>query len=169
MFRLGRYRTQNMQKEMLMLRHLVSMARLFFVALLFTSPALYAQLSTRATITGTVTDSTRRGGAGRDGDVYRRCDQGRRSRRESNGDGSYISPGLTVSTYSVTIAKAGFKTYTVTGIELHPTETVQVNGTLAVGAASDTVTVEATSTDVELSTPENSAYISGDAGELRCR
>ena len=50
---------------------------------------------------------------------------------------------------------------TVTGVELHPTETVQVNGTLAVGATSDTVTVEATSSFVELSTPENSAYISG--------
>ena len=49
----------------------------------------------------------------------------------------------------------------MTGIELHPTETVQVNGTLTVGAASETVTVGATSTYVELSTPENSAYISG--------
>ena len=80
---------------------------------------------------------------------------------QSNGSGSYVAPDLNVATYSVTIAKSGFKAYTVTGIELHPTETVQVNGTLTVGAASETVTVGATSTYVELSTPENSAYITG--------
>ena len=68
-----------------------------------------------------------------------------------------------MSTYTVSISKTGFKTYTVNGIELHPTEVVQVNGTLPVGAASDTVTVQGTSTDVELSSSENSSYISGDA------
>jgi hypothetical protein len=146
---------------MLILRRFVSTAALFCAALLLTSPALHAQLSTRATITGTVTDST---GAVLPDATVTITDNATKVavQTHSNGDGSYVSPGLTVSTYSVTFAKAGFKSYTVTGIELHPTETVQVNGPLAVGAASDTITVEAASSDIELSTPENSAYISGE-------
>ena len=143
------------------LRRLVSMATLLLMALFFTNPALYAQLSTRGTITGTVTDAS---GALVEGAAVTITDDATKvaTVTKSNGDGSYVSPGLTASTYSVTIVKAGFKTYTVTGIELHPTETAQVNGALAVGATTETVTVGATSTFVELSTPENSAYISGE-------
>jgi hypothetical protein len=137
------------------------MATIFCVALVFTSVGLHAQLSTRGTITGMVTDAT---GAVVQGATVTITDEATKVAivTKSNGDGTYVSPGLTVSTYTVTIAKTGFKTYMVTGIELHPTETVQVNGALAVGSASETVTVEATSTFVELSTPENSAYISGE-------
>ncbi len=144
-----------------MLRRFGWMAWLFVLALFCTSFALHAQLSTRATIAGMVTDPT---GAVVQGATVTITDEATKVAitTKSNSDGSYITPGLTVSTYSVTIAKAGFKAYMVTGIELHPTETVQVNGVLAVGAATETVTVAATSTYVELSTSENSAYISGE-------
>jgi hypothetical protein len=120
----------------------------------------FAQLNTRATITGVVTDST--GAVVPDASVTF-TDNATKVAIEAhtNGSGTYISPGLTVSTYSLSISKAGFKSYTVTGIVLHPTETVQENATLAVGNTTENVAVEATSTDVELSTPENSAYISG--------
>jgi Carboxypeptidase regulatory-like domain/TonB-dependent Receptor Plug Domain len=145
---------------MFLLRRTVA-AAVFVLAMLFFHPALDAQLSTRATITGTVTDST--GAVVPDATVTFTDDLTKVAiQTHSNGDGSYVSPGLTVSTYSVTVSKPGFKTYTVKGVELHPTETVQVNGTLAVGSASETVTVDAASSDIELSTPENSAYISGD-------
>ena len=144
-----------------MLRYSVSTAWLFFVALLFASPALNAQLSTRATITGTVTDAT---GAVMPGAKVTITDDATKvaTQAETNKEGAYNVSGLTVSTYSITIAKNGFKSYEVTGIELHPTETVQVNGSLSIGTTAETVTVHATSTDVELSTPENSAYISGE-------
>jgi hypothetical protein len=143
------------------LRRFISTATLSILALLVASPTLHAQLSTRATITGTVTDST---GAVVQGAKVTITDNLTKvaTVTQTNSAGSYLTPGLTVSTYSVTISKAGFKSYTVTGVELHPTETVEVNGTLAVGAASDTVTVQATSTDVELSTPENASYLSGE-------
>jgi hypothetical protein len=127
----------------------------------FSGTSTFAQLSTRATITGVITDST--GAVIPDATVTFTDNATKVSiQAHTNGDGTYISPGLTVSTYSLSISKAGFKGYTVTGIELHPTETVQENATLAVGSATENVAVEATSTDVELSTPENSAYISGD-------
>ena len=121
----------------------------------------FAQLSTTATITGTVTDSA---GALVPAATVTITNEATNVavKTQSNGRGTFVAPGLNVATYSVTIAKAGFKNYTVTGIELHPTETVQVNGTLAVGAATETVTVGATSTDVELSAPELSAYISSE-------
>jgi hypothetical protein len=124
------------------------------------SMKLMAQLSSRANITGTVSDTT---GALVDGATVTFTDEATKVSigTVSNKDGSYESPTLTVSTYTVSISKAGFKNYTVKGIELHPTETAQVNGTLAVGSASETVTVQGTSTDVELSSSENSAYISG--------
>ncbi|MGD0799613.1 MAG: carboxypeptidase regulatory-like domain-containing protein [Acidobacteriaceae bacterium] len=143
------------------MRRIVSAMAVYVLVAGIASPALYAQLSTRATITGTVSDST---GAVVSGATVTFTDEATKVAIETktNDDGEYVSPGLTVSTYSVTIAKAGFKNYTLTGIELHPTETVQENGTLAVGAASETVTVGATSSFVELSTPENSAYISGE-------
>src|ERR1035441_1549004 len=44
------------RRTMFLLRRFVSIATLFFVALFCTSFALHAQLSTRATITGIVTD-----------------------------------------------------------------------------------------------------------------
>jgi hypothetical protein len=142
-------------------RHIVSVVAVLLSNAFFPCPALHGQLSTRAMITGTVTDST---GAVVPAATVTFTDDATKVviQAESNGSGTYVSPGLTVSTYSVTISKTGFKNYTVTGIQLHPTETVQVNGTLALGTTSETVTVQATSTDVELSTPENSAYISGD-------
>jgi len=146
---------------MISLRRFGLAARILVVALLMTGSAVYAQLSTRAIVTGTVTDST--GAVVQGAKVTITDDTTKVSTvTESNSSGTFITPGLTVSTYSVTISKQGFKNYTVTGIELHPTETVQVNGVLAIGSATETITVGATSTYVELSTPENSAYISGE-------
>ena len=119
----------------------------------------FAQLSARATITGTVTDSS--GAVVPGATVTITNDATNVSlKTQSNGRGVFVAPELNVATYSITIAKKGFKNYTVTGIVLHPTETVQVNGTLTVGAASETVTVAATSTDVELASPQLSSYIS---------
>ena len=142
-----------------MLRPIGWMAWIFAMTLFYPS-FVHAQLSTRGTITGTVTDAS---GAVVQGAAVTITDEATKVAvmTKSNGDGTYVSPGLTASTYSITIAKTGFKTYVVTSIDLHPTETVQVNGALAVGAPTETVTVGATSTFVELSTPENSAYISG--------
>jgi len=134
---------------------------LFLIVFFTCSIGALAQLSTTATITGTVTDSS---GAVVSGAAVTITNDATKvsTKTESNGNGVFVAPGLNVATYSITIAKAGFKNYTVTGIELHPTETVQVNGLLTVGAATETVTVGATSTDVELSSPELSTYISSE-------
>ncbi len=146
---------------MSMLRRFTATAPAFFLALVIFGSALHAQLSTRATITGTVTDSM---GAVVPAATVTITDDSTKVaiKTQSNGDGAYVAPGLNVATYTVTFAKAGFKSYTVDGVELHPTVTATVNGVLTVGAATQTVTVEATSSQVETSTPETSADIDSD-------
>jgi hypothetical protein len=146
---------------MSMLRRFTATATVFLLALFIVGPALHAQLSTRATITGTVTDST---GAVVPGATVTITDDSTKVavQTQSNHDGVYIAPDLNVATYTVTFSKAGFKTYTVNGVELHPAVTSTVNGVLAVGATTQTVTVQAVSTDVETSAPAISADIDSD-------
>jgi len=123
--------------------------------------SLQAQLSTRATITGTVTDPS--GAVVSGANVTITNDSTKVAiATQTNSDGVYIAPDLSVATYTVSIAKAGFKNYTIAGIELHPATTSTVNGTLAVGSATQNVTVAAVSTEVETTTPEVSADISSD-------
>jgi hypothetical protein len=146
---------------MSILRRFTAMAPLFFLALLSLSPALHAQLSTRATITGTVTDST---GAVVPGATVTITNDSTKVAivTESNGAGVYVAPDLNVATYSIRVTKAGFKSHTVTGVELHPATTATVNAALAVGATTQNVTVAAVSTEVETTTSEVSADLDSD-------
>jgi hypothetical protein len=146
---------------MSMLRRFAATAPVLLLALFIFGPALHAQLSTRATITGTVTDST---GAVVPGATVIITDEATKVaiQTTTNSGGTYVAPDLNVATYSVTFSKAGFKTYTVNGVELHPATTATANGVLAVGVQTQTVTVEAASTQVETSTPETSADIDAD-------
>jgi hypothetical protein len=127
---------------------------LAFLVMVFAGvTSLPAQLSTQATITGTVTDGT--GAVLSGATVMITSDSTKVAvKTETNSEGVYIQPGLNVATYSIVITKAGFKSYTVTGIELHPATTATVNGVLAVGAITQNVTVEAVSTEVQTTTPE---------------
>ena len=140
------------------LRRFTTVASLLFLAIFTLSTALHAQLSTRATITGTVTDATGAVVAGASVTITD-VDTKVAIKTTTNVDGVFVAPGLTVDTYTVAISKTGFKSYAVTGIELHPAQTATVNGVLAVGAATQTVTVEATAAQVQTSTPEVSASI----------
>jgi hypothetical protein len=124
---------------------------------------LFAQLSTTATITGTVTDTT---GAIVPDATVTIVDQATKTTivRQSNNDGAFVVPGLTVSTYSVSIAKDGFETYSVTGIILHPAVTATVNSVLKLGTTNTSVTISADAVQVETATIENSASV--DAAQI---
>jgi hypothetical protein len=119
-----------------------------------------AQLSTTATITGTVTDDT--GAVVPAATVTVRA-LGTRTDTviTTNGDGSYVIPGLGVGSYSVSVTKTGFQTYSVTGIELHPAVTATVNASLKVGASSSSVTISADAVQVETATVENANSVDG--------
>jgi len=143
------------------LRRFTVAASLFVLALLILNPTLHAQLSTRATITGTVTDPSGAVVAGATVSVTN-DDTKVATQTITNRDGVYIAPDLSVAIYTVAITKKGFKTYTVSGVELHPAETATVNGALAIGAETQNVRVAAVSSEVETATPEVSADISGE-------
>jgi hypothetical protein len=57
--------------------------------------------------------------------------------------GYYTASSLPLGNYSVTIAAKGFKTVSVTGLVLNANDALKVDQKLAVGSASDTVTVVA--------------------------
>ncbi|GAC1419459.1 MAG: hypothetical protein NVSMB62_12160 [Acidobacteriaceae bacterium] len=117
-----------------------------------------AQLSTTATITGTVTDETKALVPEAMVTILNE-DTKVSTGVTTNGDGAFVAPGLAVGSYSVSIAKAGFQSYAVTGIVLHPAVTATVNGVLKVGSASSTVEVSADLVQVETATTENSASV----------
>ena len=137
-----------------------SLAPQRFLAVLLVFICLYclqsaAQLSTTATIVGTVTDAS--GAFVPDATVtIKNLGTGITTNSVANSDGSFVVPGLNVGTYSVTMAKDGFAAYTVSGVELHPSVTASVNGTLQVGGAATSVSVDAAAVQIETATVENS-------------
>ncbi len=75
--------------------------------------------------------------------------------------GTYSAPLIPVGQYSIKVEVAGFKTETRTGITLNVSDDLKINITMQVGAMTDTVTVEAASTSVELGTPASANTIDG--------
>jgi len=108
----------------------------------------YAQEAGYATINGTVTDPT---GAAVQGATVTitDTDTGVKRNTVTGSGGDYTAPYLEVGHYSVTASHAGFKTTTQPGIILTPEQIATVKLTLAVGQASETVTVSASQEMVE--------------------
>ncbi|MDE1176916.1 MAG: carboxypeptidase-like regulatory domain-containing protein [Edaphobacter sp.] len=140
-------------------KHPLLLGIFVFLVLLSTSP-LRAQLSTTATITGTVTDST---GAVIPGAAVTVEANGTRTQATStsNGQGVFVLPGLGVDRYSLSVKMDGFQSYKTTGIELHPAATVTVNIQLQNGSSSQSVEVSAAPPMVETQTSDKSANVEG--------
>jgi len=131
-----------------------------FFGVLSTTPLCLGQLSSSATITGTVVDAS--------GAVVPQAaivavneSTNVRTTTQSNSDGGFVLPGLPVGSYTVTVTKQGFQTYTETGIILHPTLVANVNPVLKVGQVTQEVSVSASAVQVETSTNEVSGEVSG--------
>src|SRR5579872_2061840 len=127
--------------------------------LLLLCAAGYSQLITTATINGTVSDSS---GAVVPAAAVSLTNQETRTvtTTRSNSDGSFVAPGLPVGTYTVTVSKPGFQTFTETNIVLHPAIVNTINATLAAGQVKTRVEVQASAAQVETSTPELSSQVS---------
>jgi hypothetical protein len=115
-----------------------------------TSPAIYAQVSF-ATIQGTVTDAA--GAAiGSASVAVTNNSTGVVTTRKTNSSGFYTFPQLQIGgPYSVVITAPGFRQFTSTGLTLNLNDNRSVNAKLAVGAASESVTVSADNAAVETS------------------
>lgn len=119
-----------------------------------------AQFTTAGTFTGTVTDASGAIVPGASIKVLNQ-DTGATTTTESNSDGSFVASGLPVGTYTVTVTKEGFSTYTQTGIELHPGTVTTISPSLKIGSVVSEVTVSATAAQVQTSTPEVANQVSG--------
>ncbi|MGO9403721.1 MAG: carboxypeptidase regulatory-like domain-containing protein [Terriglobales bacterium] len=101
-----------------------------------------AAQTNRASITGTVTDST---GAVVAGAEVTATNTGTSvpTKTVSNGDGIYVIPNLFPGQYSVEFKKDGFETLLRPAITLESTEVARLDAALKVGAVAQTVTVTA--------------------------
>ena len=143
------------------LKHFVlgrMVSALWFVSCLAFATNGWAQLSTSATINGTVTDAS--------GAVIPQASvvvineaTGVRTTTQTNNDGSFVLPGLVVGTYTVTVSKQGFQTHTEKGVVLHPTAVTTVNAALNVGAVVSEVTVAASAAQIQTATHELSSEV----------
>jgi hypothetical protein len=143
-------------------RSLVSIAGRFFsvlVCCILASITLHAQLSSTATITGTVTDSTGAVVANATVTVTEEATNVATA-RETNSTGAFVFPGLPVDTYALTVSSSGFAPFKEAGIVLHPGMTASRNVALQPKSATEQVVVDATEVQVETVTPEVSGDVS---------
>jgi Carboxypeptidase regulatory-like domain len=115
-----------------------------FIALLLTVAGLAGSVSRaqefRGTISGSVADSTGAVVAGASV-IAKENQTGTVNRTVSDSSGQYVVPFLAPGDYTITATLAGFKSETRTGITLQSQEHPIINLTLAVGEATETVTV----------------------------
>ncbi len=126
--------------------------------LVWSAPA-WAQVSSLATVVGTVTDTSH---AVVPQASVSATNQGTGAQRAtvSNSDGSFAVPDLPVGTYTIKVSKSGFATFTESGIVLHPAQVATVNPVLRVGKVTTQVRVRASAAQVQTSTPEISREVS---------
>jgi hypothetical protein len=118
-----------------------------------------AQSSVSGSISGTVTDPT---GALIVGATVTltNTDRGQTIRvLKTNSAGFYTGGSLPLGTYTVTVSDPGFKTETVTKIQLHAEDSLTVNRSLSPGNVSDVVEVNASELQLNLESASSEGLI----------
>jgi hypothetical protein len=122
------------------------------------SPQGWAQVSTAATIRGTVTDAS--GSVVSKAAVVVLNQQTQvQTNTVTNDSGGFVVPGLNPGSYDVTFKQQGFETYKVTNVVLSPAQFATVDAVLKVGQVSESVNVEASAMRVQTSTPEVASQV----------
>ena len=128
----------------------------------FLSTDAIAQSSVSGSISGTVTDST---GALIVGATVTltNTDRGETIRvLKTNSAGFYTAGSLPLGTYSVTVSDQGFKTETVSAIQLHAEDSLTVNRSLAPGNVSDVISVNASELQLNLESASSEGLINSE-------
>jgi len=130
------------------------------VCLLFFTLSAWAQTD-RGTITGTVADAT---GALIPGATIeaRNVDTGAVYQAGSSETGNYTIAQIPAGTYQVSVTLPGFKRFVRTGVIVEVARVVRIDTTLEVGAAAESVTVEAESPLLKTESGEVSHNITTD-------
>jgi hypothetical protein len=132
-----------------------------WVVLLMVGSVLARAQEVSGSISGTVVDAT---GASVSGAVVTLTNTDRayvERTLKTNKAGFYTAGSLPLGNYSVTVAMQGFKTFTETGIVLNANDALKVDGKLAVGSATETVTVVATEAQVNLENGMSEGLVTG--------
>jgi hypothetical protein len=124
--------------------------RVFLTLIILLAPSVFAQ-GERATVTGTVTDST--GAIIPDAAVaIRNTETNVTTRTTTNSAGLFYAPALSPGLYEVTTNKQGFRANRLSDLRLTVGLTATVNVTLEVGTVTDAVEVTATAVQLEAQT-----------------
>jgi len=125
---------------------------LLLVVLMLVNSRNAAAQANRASITGTVTDST---GAVVAGAEITATNTGTNvpTKAVSNSDGIYVIPNLFPGQYSVEFKKGGFETLLRPTVTLGSTEVARLDAALKIGAVSETMTVTTDAPVLELERP----------------
>jgi len=106
------------------------------------SSGAWAQLRIVGAVSGTVSDPTGAVVAGAK-ITLKDAQTGIAKEAASTNGGTFLFPDLAVGSYVVTVSAAGFKTATLTNISVSTNQTSDVRVSLELGAASETITVNA--------------------------
>jgi hypothetical protein len=131
-------------------------------AVLLVSLASLGRAQTTASISGSVHDST---GALVPGAKVVLTNEASKDARTatSNSEGFFSFPAIQAATYTLKVSYTGFETWIVTGIVVHPGDSLTVPKiALKVGKAEISVTVTSESAGVTLNSPEHSTLITSD-------
>src|SRR6266571_1226538 len=118
-----------------------SVAAVMFLVSVLLSPALLPAQSTNATITGFVTDPQKALVVGAKVSVIN-MDTNLRYTSTTNDEGSYTVANLPPGNYKIEVEKQGFKSIVKPDVVLHVQDAIAINFTMAIGSASESVTVE---------------------------
>jgi hypothetical protein len=128
----------------------------------FVCGSAWAQDALTGSISGTVTDST---GAVIVGATVTltNTDRGQDIRvLKTSAEGFYTATSLPLGTYTVKVAYPGFKTATVTGLQLHAADALTVNKALVTGSASESITVTAAEAQLNLGNATSQSLINSE-------
>jgi len=79
----------------------------------------------------------------------------------TNDVGQYVFPSVQIGTYELKATAQGFKAHEAKGVVLNASDRVRMDFQMAVGATTETVTVEATALNVQTDSGEQSSLVNG--------
>lgn len=129
------------------------LSRSVLATLFFAFPWVVLAQSTNAALTGLVEDSQK----ALIPDVrvtVINTETGVKTTTSSNSSGQYVLPNLLPGTYRIEVEKSGFKGIIEAGLVLHVQDVVQMNFQMALGSASEVITVSGELSPVESSTAD---------------
>src|SRR5712691_11112278 len=136
--------------------HLRIHAAMLIILLL--AGSICAQVSSTVTIMGTVSDPS--GAVIPDADVSVTNDATHaETTLKTNASGNFVATGLAPGSYTVQIAKQGFRTYVQNSVTVGSAETRAVSAVMTVGDPGQQIQVEATATQVQTATSDMTSVV----------